>query len=85
MSSEEKSSGPTGTARVQQPHSGLFMKKSRTYKLRDVSLKKREEMEIRKSQQPTPRKRGPKPRPKSGYTTIFFETSLIVLIVVINY
>ena len=78
MSSEEKSS-PTG-ARVQQ-HSGLFMKKSRTYKLRDVSLKKREEMEIRKSQQPTPRKRGPKPRPKSGYTynpPFHFETSLNV-------
>ena len=33
------------------------------YKLRDVSLKKREEMEIRKNQ---PKKRGPKPRPKSA-------------------
>ena len=33
------------------------------YKLRDVSIKKREEMEIRKNQ---PKKRGPKPRPKSA-------------------
>ena len=33
------------------------------YKLRDVSLKKREEVEIRKNQ---PKKRGPKPRPKSA-------------------
>ena len=38
-------------------------KNSRTYKLRDASLKKREEMEHRKNQ---PRKRGPKPRPKSA-------------------
>ena len=38
-------------------------KKSRTYKLREGSVKKREEMEIRKTQ---PRKRGPKPRPKTA-------------------
>lgn len=41
--------------------SGKSSKKS--YKLRDASLKKRAEMEIRKN---TPRKRGPKPRPKSA-------------------
>ena len=42
-------------------HAGT--KKSRTYKLREGSVKKREEMEIRKGQ---PRKRGPKPRPKTA-------------------
>ena len=38
-------------------------KKPRTYKLREGSVKKREEMEVRKTQ---PRKRGPKPRPKTA-------------------
>ena len=38
-------------------------KKRGNYKLRDASVKKREEMETRKNQ---PRKRGPKPRPKSA-------------------
>ena len=37
--------------------------KNNNYKLRDASLKKREEMEHRKNQ---PRKRGPKPRPKTA-------------------
>merc|ERR1719367_2296895 len=37
--------------------------KNNNYKLRDASLKKREEVEHRKNQ---PRKRGPKPRPKTA-------------------
>ena len=43
----------------------VFSKKNKNnnYKLRDASIKKREEMEHRKNQ---PRKRGPKPRPKSA-------------------
>ncbi len=45
------------------PPIGKGKKSTKNYKLRDASLKKREEMENRKNQ---PRKRGPKPRPKSA-------------------
>ena len=54
----------TNTIPVLKSSNNLETKKAKkSYKLRDASVKKREEVETRKN---TPRKRGPKPRPKTA-------------------